>query len=60
MMEMMAARFPGAFAGYGLAVTESHQAAKKDTSGTAKAVVASFRQLGLEFDESQVCDCVCV
>ncbi len=35
-------------------VFESHQASKKDTSGTAKAVVASFNKLGLQFDESQV------
>jgi 4-hydroxy-tetrahydrodipicolinate reductase len=35
-------------------VFESHQSTKKDTSGTAKAVVASFKQLGLDFEESQV------
>jgi hypothetical protein len=35
-------------------VFESHQSSKKDTSGTAKAVVASFNRLGLQFDESQV------
>lgn len=35
-------------------VFESHQSSKKDTSGTAKAVVASFNKLGLQFDESQV------
>jgi len=34
--------FPGAFAGYDLSVVESHQSAKIDTSGTAKAVVASL------------------
>lgn len=38
---------------------ESHQSSKKDTSGTAKAVVASFNKLGLQFDESQVCLCMC-
>lgn len=37
-----------------LQVFESHQSSKKDTSGTAKAVVASFNKLGLEFNESQV------
>ena len=51
MMEMMAEEFPGAFAGYTLEVTESHQASKADTSGTAKAVVASFQKLGLDFSE---------
>jgi hypothetical protein len=35
-------------------VTESHQSSKKDTSGTAKAIVNSFQGLGLDFDMSQV------
>ena len=51
MMEMMADKFPGAFSGYSLQVQESHQRTKADTSGTAKAVVASFQKLGLEFKE---------
>lgn len=51
MMEMMAQQFPGAFSGYNLAVTESHQRTKADTSGTAKAVVGSLQRLGLEFSE---------
>ena len=42
-METMASNFPGAFSGYGLRVVESHQSSKKDTSGTAKAVVRSFQ-----------------
>jgi len=46
MLEMAAEAFPGAFAGYTLSVVESHQATKKDTSGTAKAVVASLLVLG--------------
>ena len=50
-MEMMAENFPGAFAGYSLEVIESHQRSKVDTSGTAKAVVSSFQQLGLDFQE---------
>eukprot|EP00879_Flechtneria_rotunda_P022488 GHRR01023739.1.p1 GENE.GHRR01023739.1~~GHRR01023739.1.p1 ORF type:complete len:142 (+),score=38.93 GHRR01023739.1:725-1150(+) len=54
MMEMMAEQFPGAFAGYTLKVTESHQSSKKDTSGTAKAIVASFQKLGLNTDVSQI------
>jgi hypothetical protein len=37
VLEMMADSFPGAFGGYTLDVVESHQAGKKDTSGTAKA-----------------------
>ena len=50
-MELMAQQFPGCFSGYKLAVVESHQRSKVDTSGTAKAVVASLRGLGLDFDE---------
>ena len=50
-METMAERFPGCFAGYSLAVVESHQRTKADTSGTAKAVVASFQKMGLQVDE---------
>lgn len=55
MMEMMAQQFPGAFSGYNLAVTESHQVTKADTSGTAKAVVASLQKLGLDFSEVMLC-----
>lgn len=55
MMEMMAQQFPGAFSGYNLAVTESHQVTKADTSGTAKAVVASLQKLGLDFSEVMWC-----
>ena len=53
-MKLMAEQFPGAFAGYTLTVTESHQSSKKDTSGTAKAIVASFNDLGCDFDVSQI------
>lgn len=50
-MQMMADQFPGAFAGYKLEVQESHQRSKVDTSGTAKAIVGSFRQLGIHFSD---------
>lgn len=53
-MDYMAKTFPGAFSGYKLRVVESHQATKKDTSGTAKAVVASFVEMGIPFDVSQI------
>ena len=54
-MEAMAEQFPGAFSGYALTVTESHQASKKDTSGTAKAIVASFQRLGVaDFDVADI------
>uniref|UniRef100_A0A7S1TMD3 4-hydroxy-tetrahydrodipicolinate reductase n=1 Tax=Erythrolobus australicus TaxID=1077150 RepID=A0A7S1TMD3_9RHOD len=45
-MRIMAEQFPGAFRGYSLKVTESHQSTKADTSGTAKAVVASLNAMG--------------
>lgn len=44
----------GAFKGYKLTVTESHQSSKVDTSGTAKAIVESFNELGCAFDISEV------
>lgn len=43
----VAQNFPGALTGYRAGIRESHQAAKKDTSGTAKALVADFEALGL-------------
>ncbi|GLI67484.1 hypothetical protein VaNZ11_011701 [Volvox africanus] len=54
IMDMMAKNFPGAFSGYKLRVVESHQSTKKDTSGTAKAVVQSFVEMGVKFDVSQI------
>lgn len=54
-LEAMASEFPGAFSGYTLTVRESHQRSKADTSGTAKAVVESFRKLGVApFSDSQI------
>jgi 4-hydroxy-tetrahydrodipicolinate reductase len=54
MMDMMAREFPGAFDGYSMTVTESHQSTKADTSGTAKAVVTSFQQLGIDFHVNDI------
>lgn len=45
----LAETFPAALAGGELAIRESHQANKRDTSGTAKAMVASFNALGVEY-----------
>lgn len=44
-LEDLAVKFPGCFEGYKLEVTESHQKTKADTSGTAKAVIASIQKL---------------
>ena len=54
MMAYAAENFPGLFSGYQLDVLESHQASKADTSGTAKAMVGSFKQLGVDFKESDI------
>ena len=54
MMEYAAKTFPGLFKGYSLEIRESHQKGKADTSGTAKAMVGYFNQLGVSFSEDQI------
>lgn len=54
MMAYAAKTFPGLFKGYTLTVAESHQNGKADTSGTARAVVASFNELGVDFDVNDI------
>ncbi len=54
MMAYAAATFPGLFSGYSLTVRESHQSGKADTSGTAKAMIAYFRQMGVDFAEDSI------
>ena len=54
MMEYAADTFPGLFQGYSLEIRESHQQGKADTSGTAKAMVGYFKDLGLSFSEDQI------
>eukprot|EP00559_Dactyliosolen_fragilissimus_P005390 CAMPEP_0184867592 /NCGR_PEP_ID=MMETSP0580-20130426/27209_1 /TAXON_ID=1118495 /ORGANISM="Dactyliosolen fragilissimus" /LENGTH=363 /DNA_ID=CAMNT_0027367979 /DNA_START=161 /DNA_END=1252 /DNA_ORIENTATION=+ len=49
-LEDLATKYPNAFGGYKLTVTESHQKKKADTSGTAKAVVDSIKILNGETD----------
>ena len=49
MMEYAAQTFPGALQDFTLGIAESHQATKKDTSGTAKAMVSYFNKLGISF-----------
>ncbi|KAL3764741.1 hypothetical protein ACHAW5_011292 [Stephanodiscus triporus] len=49
-LEDAASKFPSAFAGYRLEVTESHQSNKADTSGTAKAVISSLVRLSDDDD----------
>ncbi|CAK9063475.1 Probable 4-hydroxy-tetrahydrodipicolinate reductase 1 [Durusdinium trenchii] len=45
MMDNISSMYPGAFGGYGLKITESHQSGKADTSGTAKAMVEYLNKL---------------
>jgi 4-hydroxy-tetrahydrodipicolinate reductase len=54
MMEYAAATFPDLFKGYSLEIKESHQKGKADTSGTAKAMVRYFNNLGLAFTEDDI------
>ena len=54
MMAYAAASFPGLFEGYSLQVRESHQKGKADTSGTAKAIVRYFNQMGILFSEKDI------
>lgn len=54
MIAYAAENFPGLFDGYTLEIKESHQQTKADTSGTAKAMVRYFNQLGVDFAESDI------
>ena len=54
MMEYGATTFPDLFRGFTLEIKESHQNGKADTSGTAKAMVKYFNQLGLKFSEKDI------
>jgi 4-hydroxy-tetrahydrodipicolinate reductase len=54
MMENAAVSFPNLFKGYTLEIKESHQNGKADTSGTAKAMVGHFNQLGVLFSEENI------
>lgn len=53
-MQCMAETFPDSFSGFSLYIIESHQATKADTSGTAKAMVKYFNQLGIPFTQDQI------
>ena len=54
MMEYAATTFPDLFKDYSLTVEESHQQAKADTSGTAKAMVGYYNRLGTPFSEDEI------
>ncbi len=54
MMEYAAQTFPGVFNGYNLEIKESHQKGKADTSGTAKAMIGYFNDLGVPFEKEDI------
>ena len=54
MMAYAADTFPDLFKGYSLEIRESHQKGKADTSGTAKAMVRYFNELGVSYSEDQI------
>ncbi len=54
MIEYAACNFPNLFKDYSLEIVESHQDTKKDTSGTAKAMVNYFNMLGMVFTKDQI------
>lgn len=54
MMAHAAETFPGLFNGYSIQVKESHQNGKVDTSGTAKAMIRYFNQLGTPCEENDI------
>ena len=54
MMAYAAEQFPDLFQGYRLAIRESHQSGKADTSGTAKAMVGYFNRMGIPFNAAQI------
>ncbi len=54
MMAHAAKHFPNLFKGYNLTIRESHQAGKVDTSGTAKAMVGYFHQMGVDFGTDEI------
>jgi 4-hydroxy-tetrahydrodipicolinate reductase len=54
MMEYAAQTFPDLFKGYSLEVKESHQQGKADTSGTAKAMVRYFNDMGVPFKPEEI------
>jgi len=54
MVKYAAETFPDVYKGYDLAIEESHQQGKVDTSGTAKAMVEYFNQMGMPFAKEQI------
>lgn len=49
MIEYAAATYPGALKDFSIEIVESHQAGKKDKSGTANKVGELFKELGVDY-----------
>jgi 4-hydroxy-tetrahydrodipicolinate reductase len=54
MMAYGGEQFPTLFKGYRMTLEESHQQSKADTSGTAKAMVGYFNQMGVAFTPEEI------
>jgi len=54
MIKFAAEKFPNAFEGFTLNIRESHQAAKKDPSGTAISLLPYFASLGIPLEKEQI------
>lgn len=54
MMEYAASKFPGALLGYSGSIVESHQASKRDVSGTARAMIQPLMDLGVVCSEQGI------
>lgn len=54
MMRFAAEQFPGALRDWKLVITESHQFAKQDTSGTAIGLLDQFNNLGMPLDPALI------
>lgn len=53
-LRWLAETFPGACDSVALSIRESHQQGKRDTSGTARALARSFRQLGADCPDGRI------
>mgnify|MGYP001823495171 CR=1 FL=1 len=54
MMAFGGEQFATLFEGYRMTLEESHQQGKADTSGTAKAMVGYFNQMGVRFNVDEI------
>lgn len=56
MLEYAAKNFPNVLEGWQLLIEESHQAGKKDPSGTAVSLLEFFAALGMPYTKEQIAD----